>query len=461
MYDNQVSQKSIRITCILEPHQHVFVLAFSVVFEKEVKRQSNNVATTTAAGGEEPKVTEQRLSEVAKVNSEKYKAAHHHDVAMSLRRLQTDATVTTDSRAPLSSLLLSKGQAFHLPTVALPKQLCRKKAISDTEVSVGKHSGVVRRELGRGAYGVIFLMESTESSQQTNGLAIKVQSPTDSLAWEFEILKRLESRFPSKSVSFAYSFPRPFSIVSLADGGIMSMSAASKSGLNLVDLSNFYKLKLGEMVPEVIALHYTSIALRIVEELHWHGMILHCDVKPDNFVLASSGSRTSAYADIPNSDLTLVDFGRAIDLKQYAGGDENKARNVMFSGDAATKEMQCIAMRTDRAWSYDVDTFGILCSAHAMLYGRHMEVVQRGDGRWQLKAPLKRYWQQDLWHEIFDSLLNSDDIGSAIGSRSSSLRALRRKVETFLTSEKAVDKLQTLLSRQAGILPDSREKIEK
>lgn len=414
----------------------------------------------TADSGEGSNVTEHRLSDVAQVNVEKYKAAHHHDVVMSLRRLQTDATVTTDSRAPLSSLLLSKGQAFHLPSVALPKQLCRKRTISDTEVSVGKHCGVVRKELGRGAYGVIFLMESTESSQQIDGLAIKVQSPTDSLAWEFEILKRLECRFPSKSVSFAYSFPRPFSIVSLADGGIMSMSAASKSGLNLVDLSNFYKRKMGEMVPEVIALHYTSVALRIIEELHWHGLILHCDVKPDNFVLSSSESRISAYSDIPNSDLMLVDFGRAIDLKQYAGGDENKARNLMFSGDAATNEMQCIAMRTNRAWSYDVDTFGVLCSAYVMLYGRHIEVIQGGDGRWQLKAPLKRYWQQDLWQEVFDTLLNLDDIGGAIGSRSSSLRALRRKVEAFLSSEKAADKLRQLLSRQAGILPDSREKIE-
>lgn len=184
-------------------------------------------------------------------------------------------------------------------------------------------------------------------------------------------------------------------------------------------------------------------------------------MKPDNFVLATSRSRNDSFSDIPHSDLTLVDFGRAIDLKQHAEKDEDDARNLLFSGDAATKEMQCIAMRTQRNWSYDIDTFGILCSAHVLLYGRHMEIVQGADSRWRLKASLKRYWQQDLWKDIFDSLLNLDDLGTAIGSRSSSLRALRRKIEDYLTSEKAREKLRTLLSRQASILPDCRDKIEK
>jgi hypothetical protein len=219
------------------------------------------------------KAPQQRLSDAAQVPAMEYKKAHDRDVTMSLRRLQKISTFTTDNRAPLSTLLVSKGQSFQLPNISLPKQFCRKPKVSDTEVTLGKHSGIIRKELGRGAYGIIFLMEISDSDQQRD-LAIKVQSPTDSLAWEFEILQRLESRFPSASKNFHYSFPRPFSIVSLADGGIMSMSAASRSGLNLVDLSNFYKLKLGEMVPEVIALHYTSVALQIVEDLHWHGMIL-------------------------------------------------------------------------------------------------------------------------------------------------------------------------------------------
>jgi hypothetical protein len=234
--------------------------------EKEVKKPST---VDGIAVDNESQVQGQRGSDTAS----EYNMSHNHDVNMALRRLQTTATVTSDSSAPLSTLLVSKGKAFHLPRVTLPKKLFRKSVVSETEIMLGKHVGKIRKELGRGAYGIIFLMEIS-SGQQQHDLAIKVQSQTDSLAWEFEVLKRLESRFPMDAVHLKYSFPRPFSIVSLADGGIMSMSAASKSGLNLVDLSNFYKLKFGEVVPEIVALHYTSVALKIVEELHWDGMIL-------------------------------------------------------------------------------------------------------------------------------------------------------------------------------------------
>jgi checkpoint serine/threonine-protein kinase len=157
----------------------------------------------------------------------------------------------------------------------------------------------------------------------------------------------------------------------------------------------------------------------------------------------------------------LVDFGRAIDLKQFSGRDENEVRNVMFSGEAATKEMQCAAMLEQRAWSYDIDTYGILCCAHILLYGKHLEIRKTDNNKWRPTDSLKRYWQQDLWQEIFDSLLNVDEFGTKMGSRSSSLRCLRRKIDAYLASEKTQQKLRFLLSRQGRILPCSREKIAK
>ena len=129
--------------------------------------------------------------------------------------------------------------------------------------------GILKKELGRGAYGTVLLMDGP-----TSKIAIKAQSPTDSLAWEYEIMQRLENRLSLSGSSGMYNFPRPLSFLSMSDGGVLSMSAASESGFNLVDLSNFYKLKIGETVPEILALHYTSIALKIIEKLHWHGKIL-------------------------------------------------------------------------------------------------------------------------------------------------------------------------------------------
>jgi len=193
---------------------------------------------------------------------------------IALKRLQSKPDIP-DHHASLFSLLISNGKAFYLPGAALPKQLRRKHIVSNTKVVVGKHGGLVlRKELGRGAYGRVVLM-NTPDSLHCSTVAIKVQSPTGSLAWEYTVLQRLERRIlHDGKQDFDYAYPRPVSFISLADGGLLSMSAASETGFTLVDLSNFYKLKVGSTVPELLALHYTSIALRIIEQLHWHGKIL-------------------------------------------------------------------------------------------------------------------------------------------------------------------------------------------
>ena len=185
---------------------------------------------------------------------------------------------TPDSNNPFLSRLLSAGSKFHFPRLAVPKLLRKKKIISATNVSFGNHGGLVlKKELGRGTFGRVILVDTTESD--TSGrIAIKVQAPTHSLAWEFVVLRRLEQRLlKNGKQSNSYAFPTPINFISLADGGILSMSVVSETGLNLVDLSNFYKLKLGKPVPELIAFHYTSVALRIIEQLHSHGkMLVRC-----------------------------------------------------------------------------------------------------------------------------------------------------------------------------------------
>ena len=56
-----------------------------------------------------------------------------------------------------------------------------------------------------------------------------------------------------------------------------------------------------QRMSEALALHYAAEALRCVGALHGCAL-LHCDLKPDNFLLA------------PRGRLQLIDFGRAVDL---------------------------------------------------------------------------------------------------------------------------------------------------
>jgi hypothetical protein len=69
-------------------------------------------------------------------------------------------------------------------------------------MNIGKHSGVVRNELGRGAFGVVVLMD-VEDVSRGETIAVKAQSPTDCLAWEYELLKLLEDRVGSKEYEAA------------------------------------------------------------------------------------------------------------------------------------------------------------------------------------------------------------------------------------------------------------------
>ena len=199
----------------------------------------------------------------------------NHNIHTSLRRLQTKSDVISDSNAPLLSIISSKGKALYLPNTVLPQQLRRKRISNTDKVALGKHGGLrLKKELGEGAFGRVILANMSESCER-NTIAIKIQRPTGCLAWEYIVLQRLERRLVNgRQETSEYAFPRPLSFISMADGGILSMSAASESGLNLVDLCNFYKLKLNMPVPELIALHYVSIAIGIIEKLHWYGGIL-------------------------------------------------------------------------------------------------------------------------------------------------------------------------------------------
>lgn len=166
----------------------------------------------------------------------------------------------------------------------------------------------------------------------------------------------------------------------------------------------------------------------------------------------------NAIRDIEFSDLMLVDFGRAVDLEDYCDTSID-ARSVMFHGDACREEMKCVAMRGGKAWSYDIDTFGVLACAHVMLYGSHIKLKKGEKDRWLLVNAFKRYWQKDLWTKIFDTLLNLDEeSGAAIGSRARSLRSLRQEIDAYTETE--ADKLRSFLTRQLTLLPSSRDQLK-
>lgn len=193
-------------------------------------------------------------------------------------------------------------------------------------------------------------------------------------------------------------------------------------------------LQLGRVFPEHLAVYYTIKMVHSIEILH-EAQVLHGDVKPDNWlvvpgssssVLQSSSKAEKAGFRYQTGDLSLIDFGRAIDLASFPPG-------TTFVGDCHTKGFQTTEMISNKPWTKQIDTFGICATTHCMLFGDYMDVVCRKDrcGRelWSIKKPFKRYWEIALWKELFDTLLNVKSC-----AEQPSLSLLRQKLEAYFTT---------------------------
>ena len=329
----------------------------------------------------------------------------------------------------------------------LPKALLRKSFPSGTNVDfLGGESATIINELGRGVYGVVLLVDvsSEESNKGSQRRALKIQAPIGSLAHEYSLLLEVEERVQPDPSGF-YPFPRSEALFAFSQGGLFMMTAGSESGMNLIDVANTYKKIMGN-VPELIAIYYTSRMLRHLESLHNEGKVLHCDVKPDNWVLTSSKAGDA----VRGCDLMLVDFGRAIDLEKVTRQGENPLQ-TLFKGSIAAEDMECGKMREGLPWGVDLDYFGLCASAFILLFGSHMEVVRdNSTGNWRLNKVLRRYWQKDLWQSLFHSLLNFD-----LGSERKCLRDLRVAFDEYIDEDRSRE-IATHLNQLFTHLPKKR-----
>jgi hypothetical protein len=137
-----------------------------------------------------------------------------------------------------------------------------------------------------------------------------------------------------------------------------------------------------------------------------------------------------------------VNFGRAIDLADMNrnSNDTRYERHWMdqvFTGDTNLTASKCVSMRLGLPWSFDIDTFGICACVYLLIHGAPFDIQQykeaNGVKKWVPKLKFPRHYQNELWTEIFDTLLNLDeDFGRAIGSRPYNLKRLRKQIEGHL-----------------------------
>ncbi|KAK6454966.1 Mad3/BUB1 homology region 1-domain-containing protein [Scheffersomyces xylosifermentans] len=276
-----------------------------------------------------------------------------------------------------------------------------KGSVSSIIDFLGEEIFCLRHELGRGGFGYVYLIESGSTGALK---ALKVESPSSK--WEYYILHQIHRRLLGRSHDSKALIIQPEAIFFFKDESYMIMDYCAQG--TILDVVNLFKNNSNSSVDEVLCIHLTIELLKAVEMLHSIG-ILHGDLKADNcmvrFEPLDSGDELSEkyHRDGRNGwskkSITMIDFGRAIDLTLFE-------ENVSFKCDWVTASQDCPQMNENKPWSFEADYYGLASIIHAILFGSYIKIRKYNGNEIKLENSLRRYWQQDLWLPLFDLLLN-------------------------------------------------------
>lgn len=362
----------------------------------------------------------------------------------------------------------------------------------------------LKKELGAGAFAPVYLVENsspdeTEDNEapevmgrgnfavahnRRNHLeALKMEAPPT--PWEFHMMRLAHARLGRQHRATA-SLSTALEMHLFHDEGFLLLPYHPHG--TLLDVVNLFRGEAsGGVMDETLAMFFTIELLRTVEALHARG-VMHGDLKPDNCLLRlddhscggggggsgppSSQWRADGGGGWAARGVTLIDFGRGIDVRAFAP-------DAQFIADWKTTAQDCAEVREGRPWTWQLDYHGLAGIVHCLLFGRYIETVRCDGGcgagalgtsssrRYRVRESFKRYWQTDIWADCFDLLLNpaSRAVGAAgagaeEGGRMPVLRgmrAVRERMEAWLegNSEKGVG-LRALLGRAEAAAAKAR-----
>ncbi|CAA22865.1 mitotic spindle checkpoint kinase Bub1 [Schizosaccharomyces pombe] len=273
-------------------------------------------------------------------------------------------------------------------------------------------------KLGQGAFAPVYLVKSkieTENGDVSQGgaennesklFALKIETPPS--CFEFYLTRQAMTRL--KGLRETNSILPVHQLHMFHDTSHLLMDYRPQGSiLDLVNSMHNSTFSSSGM-DEILVVFFSIEFLRIIEALHTH-KIIHGDLKADNALLRLETVADSEWSPIYSPEglygwsfkgIYLIDFGRGIDLSLF----EEK---VKFIADWDTDLQDCIEMREGRPWTYQIDYHGLAAIIYTMLFGQYIETrieVINGQRRQVLTQRMKRYWNQDLWHRLFDLLLN-------------------------------------------------------
>lgn len=313
----------------------------------------------------------------------------------------------------------------------------------------------VKKELGAGAFAPVYLVENSSPDTEPDAdapaemgrgafavthrsalEALKMEMPPS--AWEFYIMRQAHARLgPQHRASASLSYAHEMHL--FKDEGFLVLPLHQHG--SLLDVVNFFRAEPSGVMDEQLAMFFTVELLRTVEALHGKSL-LHGDLKPDNCLLRLDTTAPLSGPYTPGGDdgwdargLTLIDFGRGIDMRAFVP-------EVTFIADWKTTPQDCAEMREGRPWTWQIDYYGVAGIVYCLLFGRYIETVRADTGglgtarRYKIRESLKRYWQGDLWSRCFDMLLNpaahAEDEEGGTMPLLKGMRGVREEMEEWL-----------------------------
>ncbi|CAK9441330.1 uncharacterized protein LODBEIA_P51990 [Lodderomyces beijingensis] len=325
----------------------------------------------------------------------------------------------------------------------LPRNATTTTTMRSSQASIieccGDEIYCIISKLGQGGFAPVYLIENAHNGSLA---ALKIEAPAS--AWEFFILHQIHRRLIDKP-SFISHFIAAHSLWHYADESFLVLDYCPRG--SLLDLVNC------GTVDEVVVVFFAVELLKTVEVLHSIG-VLHGDIKADNCMVRFEPS-VSGWSETYVRDggagwdakgLTMIDFGRAVDLRSFDA-------NARFVTRVPVDESDCVEMNEGRSWKYEADYYGVAGVVHTLLFGEYIKIDKTGT-RVKLKNGFKRYWQRDLWMELFDLLLNPyhgepDAMAMAMAARRSAktqqVRDIRTKFEDWLEMNSKSRNLRSII----------------